>query len=79
MTEETKAIFGNAAFWVILTFATIIVWVLVQRYFATRANKKITERLSSLENRHEALLRKVTEMNATITNSPFPWLKKIKH
>jgi hypothetical protein len=78
MTEETKAIFGNAAFWVILTFVTIIVWVLLQRHFATQANKKMLERISQLEKNHAALSRKVTEMDATITNSPFPWLKKVK-
>jgi len=78
MTAYPKE-FASAAFWVVLTFAVVAVWLLVQGYWMRWAHRRLDamkQDIADLRKQQEDLERNLMEIEQ---RNPFtPWLRKVK-
>lgn len=85
MTAYPKE-FASAAFWMVLTFAVVAVWLLVQGYWMRWAHRRLdamkqdiagmADEIKALRKQQEDLERNLMEIEQ---RNPFtPWLRKVK-
>lgn len=68
--------FSNAAFWVALTFAGVIIWLIAHAYWmqwATKQLKDMERRLKSLEDANARMKEDIKEINS---HNPYLWMKR---
>lgn len=69
-------IFASAAFWVLLSFCTIIVWLLVQGYRTRWAHSRVDgleKEVNEMRLHQEAMQR---ELDSIKDQNPYKWLKR---
>ena len=65
----------DAAFWVTITFAALVIWLLVQGYWTRWAHRRVDE----VERKMNARCNKIeTRIEEVENNAPFPWMHKVK-
>lgn len=70
--------FESAAFWVVLCFVSVAVWLLMQGYWTRWAHRRVDK----LEQEHKACVERLEGMYKRLEEiehqSPYPWLRKVK-
>lgn len=70
--------FESAAFWVLLCFTSLGIWLLMQGYWTRWAHRRL-DRLEREHNECRDMLKEVIKKLEEVEHqSPYPWLRKVK-
>lgn len=76
--KSYPAEFESAAFWVVLCFMSVAIWLLMQGYWTRWAHR----RLDRLERDHKEWRDRLADVTKKIEEvehqSTYPWLRKVK-
>lgn len=68
--------FNDAAFWITLTFATVIIWLALQAYWMRWAGGELAKqnkRIEDLEAKAKTTKDEIVEINK---HNPYSWMKR---